>query len=97
MSRGANLRHVDTTHVGISFDETTTREDVKLLWQIFAPERAALPDFDALEPTVDDAYPVALHRRSPFLAHPTFNRYHSETEMLRYLRRLADRDIAIAR
>jgi glycine dehydrogenase len=97
MSRGANLRHVDTTHVGISFDETTTREDVKLLWQIFAPERAALPDFDALEPTVDDAYPVALHRRSPFLAHPTFNRYHSETEMLRYLRRLADRDIALDR
>jgi glycine dehydrogenase len=97
MSRGANLRHVDTTHVGISFDETTTREDVKLLWQIFAPERAALPDFDALEPTVDDAYPVALHRRSPFLAHPTFNRYHSETEMLRYLRRLSDRDIALDR
>jgi glycine dehydrogenase len=97
MSRGANLRHVDTTHVGISLDETTTREDVKLLWQIFAPERAALPDFDALEPTVDDAYPVALHRRSPFLAHPTFNRYHSETEMLRYLRRLADRDIALDR
>ncbi|TMH53697.1 MAG: aminomethyl-transferring glycine dehydrogenase, partial [Betaproteobacteria bacterium] len=97
MSRGANLRHVDTTHVGISFDETTTREDVKLLWQIFAPEPAALPDFDALEPTVDDAYPVALHRRSPFLAHPTFNRYHSETEMLRYLRRLADRDIALDR
>jgi len=97
MSRGANLRHVDTTHVGISFDETTTREDVKLLWRIFAPEGAALPDFDALEPTVDDAYPAALHRRSPFLAHPTFNRYHSETEMLRYLRRLADRDIALDR
>ena len=97
MSRGANLRHVDTTHVGISFDETTTREDVKLLWQIFAPEPAALPDFDALEPTVDDAYPAALHRRSPFLAHPTFNRYHSETEMLRYLRRLADRDVALDR
>src|SRR5438132_6095543 len=97
MSRGANLRHVDTTHVGISFDETTTREDVKLLWQIFAPEPAALPDSDALEPEVYDAYPVALHRRSPFLAHPTFNRYHSETEMLRYLRRLADRDIALDR
>ncbi|HEX9276937.1 MAG TPA: aminomethyl-transferring glycine dehydrogenase [Casimicrobiaceae bacterium] len=96
-SRGANLRQVDATHVGVSLDETTTREDVRLLWQIFAPEGAALPDFDALEPTVDDAYPVALHRRSPFLTHPTFNRYHSETEMLRYLRRLADRDIALDR
>ena len=97
IGRGANLRHVDTTHVGVSFDETTTREDVKLLWQIFASEGVALPDFDALEPQVDDAYPVALHRRSPFLTHPTFNRYHSETEMLRYLRRLADRDIALDR
>ena len=96
-SRGANLRQVDATHVGVSLDETTTREDVRLLWQIFAPEGAALPDFDALEPTVDDAYPVALRRRSPFLTHPTFNRYHSETEMLRYLRRLADRDIALDR
>jgi glycine dehydrogenase len=96
-NRGANLRRVDATHVGVSLDETTTREDVKLLWQIFAPEGVALPDFDALEPQVDDAYPVALHRRSPFLTHPTFNRYHSETEMLRYLRRLADRDIALDR
>jgi glycine dehydrogenase len=97
VSRGANLRQVDATHVGISFDETTTRKDVKLLWQIFAPAGAALPDFDALEPTVDDAYPAALHRRSPFLAHPTFNRYHTETEMMRYLRRLADKDIALDR
>jgi glycine dehydrogenase len=94
---GANLRHVDATHVGISFDETTTREDVKLLWKIFAREGAALPDFDALEPAVHDAYPAALHRRSPFLAHPTFNRYHTETEMMRYLRRLADKDIALDR
>ncbi|MDQ2962308.1 MAG: aminomethyl-transferring glycine dehydrogenase [Pseudomonadota bacterium] len=97
VNRGANLRRVDATHVGISFDETTTREDVKLLWQIFAPEGAPLPDFDALEPTVDDAYPAALHRQSPFLTHPTFNRYHTETEMMRYLRRLADKDIALDR
>ena len=97
VSRGANLRRVDATHVGISFDETTTREDVKLLWQIFAPAGATPPDFDALEPTVDDAYPAALHRGSPFLAHPTFNRYHTETEMMRYLRRLADKDIALDR
>src|SRR5205809_428056 len=94
---GANLRQVDASNVGISLDETTTRQDVRALWQIFAPEGAKLPDFDALEPTVDDAYPATLHRQSPFLMHPTFNRYHSETEMLRYLRRLADRDIALDR
>jgi glycine dehydrogenase len=95
--RGVNLRHVDVQHAGISLDETTTREDVRLLWQIFAPEGGKLPDFDALEPTVDDVYPAALRRSSPFLTHPTFNRYHSETEMLRYLRRLADKDIALDR
>src|SRR5208283_1313186 len=55
------------------------------------------PDFEAIEPGVGDGYPAALRRQSAFLTHPTFNRYHSETEMLRYLRRLADKDIALDR
>src|SRR6266700_2847994 len=93
----ANLRHIDATQVGISLDETTTRADVARLWQIFAPAGTTLPDFAALEPSIDDAYPAALRRTSAFLTHPTFNRYHSETEMMRYLRRLADRDIALDR
>jgi glycine dehydrogenase len=92
-----NLRRIDPTHIGVSLDETTTRDRVRLLWTIFAPEGAALPDFDAIEPTVVDAWPPALHRTTPFLTHPTFNRYHSETAMLRYLRRLADKDIALDR
>jgi glycine dehydrogenase len=92
-----NLRRIDTTHIGVSLDETTTRDRVRLLWTIFAPEGAALPDFDAIEPTVVDALPPALGRTTPFLTHPTFNRYHSETAMLRYLRRLADKDIALDR
>jgi len=92
-----NLRRIDTTHIGISLDETTTRDRVRLLWTIFAPEGAALPDFDAIEPMVVDAWPPALRRTTPFLTHPTFNRYHSETAMLRYLRRLADKDIALDR
>ena len=92
-----NLRHVDEARIGISLDETTTREEVGLLWRILAPEGAALPDFDALERSAEDGYPAALRRSSPFLTHPTFNRHHSETEMLRYLRRLADKDIALNR
>jgi glycine dehydrogenase len=96
-SHGVNLRHIDATHIGISCDETTTRDDVKLLWRIFSPGGAQAPDFDRLEAKIDDAYPEGLRRRSPFLSHPTFNRYHSETEMLRYLRRLADKDIALDR
>ena len=92
-----NLRRIDSTHIGISLDETTTRDRVRLLWTIFAAEGAALPDFDAIEPMVVDAWPPALRRTTPFLTHPTFNRYHSETAMLRYLRRLADKDIALDR
>jgi glycine dehydrogenase len=93
----ANLRRIDASRLGISLDETTTRADVRHLWQLFAPDGAAPLDFDALEGDVADRYPPALHRASSFLAHPTFNSHHSETEMLRYLRRLADRDIALDR
>ena len=92
-----NLRRIDTAHIGISLDETTTRDRVRLLWTIFAPEGAALPDFDSIEPAIVEAWPPVLRRTTPFLTHPTFNRYHSETAMLRYLRRLADKDIALDR
>ena len=92
-----NLRRIDPTHIGVSLDETTTRDRVRLLWTIFAPGGAALPEFDAIESATADAWPPALRRTTPFLTHPTFNRYHSETAMLRYLRRLADKDIALDR
>jgi len=94
---GANLRRIDDGRVGVSLDETSTRAEVQLLWQILAPAGAVLPDFDAIEPEVGEAYPLQLRRSSAFLAHPVFNSHHSETGMLRYLRRLADRDIALDR
>jgi glycine dehydrogenase len=93
----ANLRHVDAEHIGVSLDETSTRSDVVLLWQIFAGEGAPLPDFDAIEAAIDEGFAAVLRRKSAYLTHPSFNRYHSETEMLRYLRRLADKDIALDR
>ena len=95
-AQAVNLRVVDGDHVGISLDETTTRADVQRLWLLFAHGRA-LPDFDAIEAGSDDALPAALVRTSTFLTHPVFNSHHSETEMLRYLRRLADKDIALDR
>jgi glycine dehydrogenase len=96
LSAGMNLRHVDAMHIGISLNETTERQHIRTLWHVFAPLGAKLPDFDSLM-TVADALPIGLKRKTGFLTHPVFNRYHSETEMLRYLRKLADKDIALDR
>ena len=99
-SHGVNLRVIDASHVGISLDETTTREDIALLWTVFAHPvggPAHGPDFDTVEAQVAEAFPTTLARTSAYLSHPVFNRYHSETEMLRYLRSLADKDLALDR
>ncbi len=93
---GFNLRAISAQQVGISLDETTLRSDVSALWAIFANGKT-LPDFDAIEANVQDAFPTALARTTSYLTHPTFNRYHSEHEMLRYLRSLADKDLALDR
>jgi glycine dehydrogenase len=93
---GYNLRRIDAHTLGIALDETTTRADVEQIWRAFGSEGEA-PSVAALDATVADAIPASLARRSAFLAHPVFHRYHSETEMLRYLRKLADRDQALDR
>ncbi len=95
--RGINLRNVDTDHVGLSLDETITREDIEALFAVFAGDKAASIDMDALDAQVADQFPAALARSSAFLTHPTFHRYHAEHEMLRYLRALADKDLALDR
>ncbi len=95
LALGMNFRRIDARTVGLSLDETTTRADVEAIWRAFGGAATALPE-DVFVETAD-ALPDGLRRRSAFLVHPTFNRYHSETEMLRYLRRLADRDIALDR
>ncbi len=96
VERGANLRRVDARTLGLSLDEATTRGDVELIWSIFAGANAPF-HVDDVDAHLADAIPAALARTSAFLTHPVFNRYHGETEMLRYLRRLADRDIALDR
>ncbi len=96
VAAGINLRKIDTKHVGVSLDETCDRDTLAALWNVFSGGKAA-PDFDAVEAGVDRNFPEALVRTSAYLEHPTFNRYHSETEMLRYLRSLADKDLALDR
>jgi glycine dehydrogenase len=93
---GCNLRLRGAASLGASLDETTTRNDVAALWRIFAGSDVVL-DVETLDAEVDDAYPPALARASPFLTHPVFHRHRSETQMLRYLRRLADKDLALDR
>jgi glycine dehydrogenase len=86
--------------VGLSFDETTTRADVNLLWSIFGVDVDAGADIDTLDAQLaakDESIPTALARTSAYLTHPVFNTHHSEHEMLRYLRSLADKDLALDR
>ncbi|GAB3514270.1 aminomethyl-transferring glycine dehydrogenase [Pseudoxanthomonas daejeonensis] len=90
---GINLREIDSEAVGISLDETTTRADVVALAALFG----ATADVDALDAATADALPPALLRSSAFLQHPVFNTHHSEHELLRYMRALADKDLAMDR
>ncbi len=93
-----NLRVRGNGSLCISLDETTTREDIDTLWRVFAAsDDAALPSVDALDARVDDLIPAELRRTSAFLTHPVFNTHHSEHELLRYMRSLADKDLAMDR
>jgi len=96
---GVNLRRIDARQVGLSLDETTTREDLATVLAIFAKAagKDAAFDIESLDKDVQDAFPAALSRTSAYLTHPTFHRYHAEHEMLRYLRALADKDLALDR
>ncbi len=96
-SMGVNLRKAWGEYICIALDETTTRADIELLWTIFANEGATLPSIEALDTTAPSLIPAELARTSAFLTHPVFNTYHSEHELLRYLRTLADKDLAMDR
>ncbi len=91
-----NLRVVDADHLGIAFDEATTLDHVQTLWRVFATDADQVLDLSSLTPAVSGV-PAPLQRHSDFLTHPVFNRYHSETEMMRYVRQLAVKDIALDR
>ncbi len=94
-----NLREVDPDTLGISLDEATKREDIDRLLRVFTPRSVEVPAVADLDYDVgDDVIAHALRRsRDSYLTHPVFNLYHGETEMLRYLRWLAAKDIALDR
>ncbi|MCY7312730.1 MAG: aminomethyl-transferring glycine dehydrogenase, partial [Pseudoxanthomonas sp.] len=106
-----NLRAINADSLGISLDETSTREDVVALARLFgvhisddghadtgaAAGGAQGASIDSLDAQAVDALPASLLRQSTFLTHPIFNTHHSEHELLRYMRALADKDLAMDR
>ncbi|WP_020573580.1 aminomethyl-transferring glycine dehydrogenase [Actinopolymorpha alba] len=92
--RGVNLRLADADHVVIACDEVTTTDHLALVWAAFG---VGPYDIDELDTATADAMPEELRRTSSYLTHPVFERHHSETSMLRYLRGLADDDFALDR
>ena len=107
---GYNLRRTSATHIGITLDETTTREDIIALWCSLAqvaPIGGETSEAEMVqrcqgwwqhfEKGIAPLFPQVLVRTSPFLQHPVFQRHQSETEMLRYLRSLSDKDLALDR
>ncbi len=90
--RGINLRRVDDGRIGISVDETTGPDTVRAVWAAFGGGTVAEEGLARTE-----SIPAALRRDLPFMTHPVFHDHRSETEMLRYLRRLSDRDLALDR
>ena len=100
VAAGMNLRRFPEwgdTMIGIALDETTTRDDLRALWQLFAKPGQTLPDIAAFDKGIEPMIPESMRRSSAFLTHPVFNTHHSETEMLRYIRSLSDKDLALDR
>src|SRR6266699_2679708 len=102
-SNAINLRKIGAgaqARIGISCDETTTPTVVEAVWRAFGSQAQALaaaPSFEKLSAQTHNTIPTQLARRSDFLTHPVFHLYRSETEMLRYMLRLSDRDLALDR
>ena len=90
-----NLRVLGDGAIGIALDETTSAADVAELWQILNNDKAAAFAVDEIAATVSSEFTAPLSRTSKFLQHAVFNRHHSETEMLRYLRKLESRDLSL--
>jgi len=98
LHHGINIRAIDDDTVSVTTDEVTTDAHVDALFKAFGSVVVAdAPSVGSIKVSSDPALPAQLRRTSPFMSHPVFNTHHSETSMLRYLRKLADRDIALDR
>ncbi len=85
--------HIGNGSIGIALDETTTPETVEAIWRAFGGKLG----YTDIEHGISDGLPASLKRSSPFLTHPVFHSHRSETELLRYMRKLSDRDLALDR
>jgi glycine dehydrogenase len=90
-----NLRFVDADHLGISFDQSVRRQELERLLTVFQTGALDRISIDAIDRELGDVIPGPLRRTTSYLTHPVFSMYHSETEMLRYLRHLQVKDIAL--
>ena len=98
VAAGMNLRRAGEDSLSLTLDETTTRADIQALLTVFAEGKAVADAFaGASAATPTTLIPAALSRTSDYLTHPIFNIHHSETEMLRYIRLLSDKDLALDR
>jgi glycine dehydrogenase len=92
--KNINMRALGS-RVIVALDETATPADVNELLEVFATGKGTAPKFETLSPAVDSRYDERFARTTPFLTHPVFNSFHSETEMLRYLKRLESKDLSL--
>ncbi|NOQ13355.1 MAG: aminomethyl-transferring glycine dehydrogenase [Methyloprofundus sp.] len=92
-----NLRIIDKDTLGISLNESSSRQLIRKLWTIFASVTQKIPVLIDIDKTSTECIDKSLLRNDAILQHPVFNQYHSETEMMRYIRRLAAKDIALDR
>jgi glycine dehydrogenase len=97
LAAGFNLRRINDTRVGIALDETVTREELERLLSVMAGEGRVKPGHNAAAWAAPPSIPAELARNTPFLEQAVFNQHHAEHEMLRYLKRLEDKDIALNR
>ena len=92
-----NFRIIDADTLGISLDETTNRQTLRKIWRLFAASTVDIPDITLMDNNLEECIADTLLRSDQILQHPVFVKYHSETEMMRYMRRLARKDIALDR
>lgn len=92
LDEGMNLREIDDDHVGIALDEKSNHREINALLELFGVESGGTI---SAKPPLPVSLPAGLERSTSYLGHPVFNRYHSETEMLRYITRLEARDLAL--
>lgn len=104
VAQGFNLRAIDKDYIGISLDEASTVEDIELIWQVFADKKTphSTSEYKGLLVSellakIETVIPAALKRQSDFLEHDVFHEHRSETELMRYMRKLADKDLALDR